>query len=87
MQTVHALIDTTRCHSGGAEMNKFGQFSTDDHKMSLAGDPQVWWGREVAYLTFLRGGTLLCDLSHNAFDVVQPLLCEQMDACKNITLP
>ena len=82
-------VATTRCHSqgGGPQMNKYVQASSDHHKMSLAGGPQVWWGREVAYLTFLRGGTLLCDLSHNAFDVVQPLPCEQIDACKNITLP
>ena len=69
-------------------MNKFAQASSDHDKMSLAGCPQVWWDREVAYLTFLGGrGTLLCDLSHNAFDVVQPLPCEQIDACKNITFP
>ena len=55
-------VATTRCHSGGVghQMNMFKQVSSDHHQMSL----EVV-GPQVCCL----GGTLSCDLSHNAFGV------------------
>ena len=46
-------------------MNKFEQVSSVDHQMSVA--------REVGDRSDV-GGTLSCDLSHDAFDVTYPLL-------------
>ena len=43
LETVCASISvaTVRCHSGGSQMNKFEQVSSDDHQMSLVGMGQV----------------------------------------------
>ena len=57
-------------------MNKFEQVSSDDHQMSVAG------GRYTGPMSG-GGGTLPCDLSHDAFDLTYPR--EQADACENIT--
>ena len=59
-------------------MNKFEQVSSDDHQMSVAG------GRYTGLMSG-GGGTLPCDLSHDAFDHTYPR--EQTDACENITFP
>ena len=64
--------------------NNLEQISSDHDQMSLAGrgervGPQVWcpWG----------GGTVPCDLSHDAFDVANPHSRGQTDAWENITFP
>ena len=49
----------------GLQMNKLEQVSSDHHQMSLAG---------VVLGLMLGGGTLPCDLFHDAFDVIYPLL-------------
>ena len=38
LQTVHVSVATTRCHSGGTQVNKVYQVSSDHNQMSLAGD-------------------------------------------------
>ena len=60
--------------------NKPEQISSDHDQMSLAGrgervGPQVWcpWG----------GGTVPCDLSHDAYDVTYPDSGWQTNACEN----
>ena len=74
LETVHASVsvDTTRLE----------QISIDYYQMSVGGS-QDWCG---GTLPDLLGGTLLCDLSHGAFDLTHPPPCgEQTDACENIT--
>ena len=64
---------------GGLQVNKSEQVSSDDHQMSVAGvGPLQWWAPDVNSRGYPRsnvqgeGGTLLCDLLHDACDVTAP---------------
>ena len=73
LPTARVSVTTTRCwycFGGGvdSQVNKFEQVSNNDHQMSVAGggarSPGMmsrWWG------------TLPCDLSHDACDVLPPV--------------
>ena len=50
----------------GLQMNKLEQVSSDHHQMSLTGVVPGLMSRG-------GGGTLPCDLFHDAFDVIYPL--------------
>ena len=66
LQTTCASVTTTRClFLEGPQVNKFEKVSNVDHQMSVA--------RGVGARSDV-GGTLPCDLSHDAFDVTYPLL-------------
>ena len=59
-----ASVATIKCDTGGIDpqVNKLVQVSSDDHQMSLAGGGHV------------QGVPLPCELSHDACDVIYPLL-------------
>ena len=89
-----ASVATTKCQyqweGGGLQVNKFEQVSSDDHQMSVAGvGPLQWWAPDVNSRGYPRsdvqgeGGTLLCDLLHDACDVTAPN--RMTDTCENIT--
>ena len=88
LQTVHASVTNTRCHSGEdvLKWTKFIKVFSDDKLMSLAGGRGRYSGlmsRGKPYLTFSGVGVPyhVTYLTMHLISILPPPPCGQIDAC------